>query len=301
MIGGTDVTDLPPAHRPTVTVFQDYALFPHMNVRQNTAFGLSMRRVPERERIEQAERALEVVGLSGFGDRKVHQISGGQRQRVALARAIVINPAVLLLDEPLGALDVKIRRQMQDELRQLQRTLGATFIHVTHDQEEAMSIADTILLLNKGRIEDVGAARAHLQEARRACLPPPSWARQISCKAASATTVNGSRFRRNALRATFRRRARGRPAGACTSRSAPSASAPAVHPMGPGFSLGRATLNEFVFQGTHKRCKATIGEGTETAASFCVCRRKSDLASRFERNALGSLPRTSRSSTRIKT
>ena len=156
MIDGSDVTDLPPASRPTVTVFQDYALFPHMTVRQNVAFGLTMRRVPEPDRTAQADKALKIVGLAGFGDRRVHQISGGQRQRVALARAIVIKPAVLLLDEPLGALDVKIRRQMQDELRHLQRTLGATFIHVTHDQEEAMSIGDTILLLNKGGIEDMG-------------------------------------------------------------------------------------------------------------------------------------------------
>jgi spermidine/putrescine transport system ATP-binding protein len=127
-----------------------------MTVRDNVAFGLAMRRRPKAECIRLAERALGIVGLSGMEGRRIHEISGGQRQRVALARAIVIEPAVLLLDEPLGALDVKIRRQMQDELVKLQRSLGATFIHVTHDQEEAMSIADTIVLLNKGKIEDMG-------------------------------------------------------------------------------------------------------------------------------------------------
>lgn len=156
LIDGQDVTFMPPAQRPTVTVFQDYALFPHMTVRDNVAFGPAMRRKPRAECVRLAERALGTVGLSGFEGRRIHEISGGQRQRVALARAIVIEPTVLLLDEPLGALDVKIRRQMQDELVKLQRSLGATFIHVTHDQEEAMSIADKVVLLNKGKIEDMG-------------------------------------------------------------------------------------------------------------------------------------------------
>lgn len=156
LIDGDDVTWTIPARRPTVTVFQDYALFPHMSVRENVAFGLAMRRVGRGQRRTLADEALEVVGLQGLGERRVHELSGGQRQRVALARAIVIRPSVLLLDEPLGALDVKIRRQMQDELVSLHQQLGANFIHVTHDQEEAMSIADTIVLLNNGRIEDVG-------------------------------------------------------------------------------------------------------------------------------------------------
>ena len=262
MIGGTDVTDLPPAHRPTVTVFQDYALFPHMNVRQNTAFGLSMRRVPERERIEQAERALEVVGLSGLGDRKVHQISGGQRQRVALARAIVINPAVLLLDEPLGALDVKIRRQMQDELRQLQRRLGATFIHVTHDQEEAMSIADTILLLNKGRIEDVGPPeRIYRKPASLFAATFMGEANLVQGRISK--TVNGS----VSVETPFGQiPAAG--AGEAGRRVHISIRPECIRTGGPpdgaGVSLGRATLSEFIFQGTHRRCKAAIGDGTET-------------------------------------
>ena len=156
-IAGRDVTTVPPAQRPTVTVFQDYALFPHMTVLDNVSFGLAMRGIGKKKRNQLADQALSLVDLEGFGDRRIDQLSGGQKQRVALARALVIEPAVLLLDEPLGALDVKIRRQMQEELHRLQRKLGATFIHVTHDQEEAMSLADTIVLLNNGRIEDLGS------------------------------------------------------------------------------------------------------------------------------------------------
>jgi len=262
MIDGADVTDLSPAHRPTVTVFQDYALFPHMTVRQNTAFGLSMRRVPERERTAQAEKALEIVGLAGFGDRKVHQISGGQRQRVALARAIVIKPAVLLLDEPLGALDVKIRRQMQDELRQLQRALGATFMHVTHDQEEAMSIADTILLLNKGRVEDVGPPeRIYKKPASLFAAAFMGEANLLQGRISNA--VNGSVSVETSV---GRIPAKG--AGEVGRRVHISIRPESIRtgnpPEGSGVSLGKAKLSEFVFQGTHKRCMAAIGEGAHS-------------------------------------
>lgn len=155
-IGGEDVTAVPPAKRPTTTVFQDYALFPHMSIGANVGFGLRMRGVGRAERDERARAALEMVGLSDAFSRKPHQLSGGQRQRVALARALVVEPAVLLLDEPLGALDMKLRRQMQEELKAIQRRVGTTFVHVTHDQEEAMAIADTIVVMNNGRIEDMG-------------------------------------------------------------------------------------------------------------------------------------------------
>src|SRR5215471_5199951 len=164
LIAGADVTELPPAKRPTATVFQDYALFPHMSVRSNVAFGLAMRKMPRAERHRRAEEVLQLVGLEGFGSRGVHQLSGGQRQRVALARAIAVEPKVLLLDEPLGALDLALRRQMQEELVRIQKRLGTTFVHVTHDQEEAMSVADRVVVMNKGRIEDMGPpARVYLR------------------------------------------------------------------------------------------------------------------------------------------
>jgi spermidine/putrescine transport system ATP-binding protein len=155
-IRGEDCTAVPPARRPTTTVFQDYALFPHMSVGGNVGFGLRMQGVDGATRAAKAREALALVGLAAAFDKKPHQLSGGQRQRVALARALVIEPAVLLLDEPLGALDLKLRRQMQDELKAIQKRVGTAFIHVTHDQEEAMALADHCVVMNDGRIEDEG-------------------------------------------------------------------------------------------------------------------------------------------------
>ncbi|MGI9501282.1 MAG: ABC transporter ATP-binding protein [Geminicoccaceae bacterium] len=155
-IGGRDMTGVPAAARPTTTMFQDYALFPHMTLADNVAFGLRMRGVGRAERRDRASEMLGLVGLSGSARRRPHELSGGQRQRVALARALAVEPDVLLLDEPLGALDLKLRRQMQDELKAIQSKVGTTFIHVTHDQEEAMAIADKIVVMNQGRIEDIG-------------------------------------------------------------------------------------------------------------------------------------------------
>ena len=153
---GRNVTDRAPFDRDVNTVFQDYALFPHMSVLENVAYGLRVRGVGRRERHVQARHALETVRLGGFGDRKPGELSGGQRQRVALARATVVRPKVLLLDEPLGALDLKLREQMQVELKELQRELGITFIFVTHDQEEALTLSDRIAVFNQGRIEQLG-------------------------------------------------------------------------------------------------------------------------------------------------
>jgi spermidine/putrescine transport system ATP-binding protein len=156
LIDGKDCTTLAPAHRPTATVFQDYALFPHMSVGANVSFGLRMKGVSRAEREKAAKAMLETVDLEWAFDKKPHQLSGGQRQRVALARALLVEPTVLLLDEPLGALDLKLRRQMQDELKSIQRRFATAFIHVTHDQEEAMALADHIVVMNRGRIEDQG-------------------------------------------------------------------------------------------------------------------------------------------------
>ncbi|TFD73511.1 ABC transporter ATP-binding protein [Cryobacterium gelidum] len=153
---GQDVTDRAPFDRDVNTVFQDYALFPHMSVLDNVAYGLRVRGVAKRARHQQARAALDTVRLGGFADRKPSQLSGGQRQRVALARATVVSPKVLLLDEPLGALDLKLREQMQVELKELQRTLGITFIFVTHDQQEALTLSDRIAVFNEGRIEQLG-------------------------------------------------------------------------------------------------------------------------------------------------
>jgi spermidine/putrescine transport system ATP-binding protein len=156
LINGVDCTALAPARRPTATVFQDYALFPHLTAGANVGFGLRMKGMGRAERDSRAEVMLELVGLADAFGKKPHQLSGGQRQRVALARALVVEPAVLLLDEPLGALDLKLRRQMQDELKIIQRRVGTAFVHVTHDQEEAMALADHLVVMNHGRIEDQG-------------------------------------------------------------------------------------------------------------------------------------------------
>lgn len=156
LLGGTDVTNVPPFDRDVNTVFQDYALFPHMTVQRNVEYGLKVKKVPRAERRNRAEEALAAVRLQGYGSRKPTQLSGGQRQRVALARALVNRPKVLLLDEPLGALDLKLREQMQIELKDIQRQVGITFIFVTHDQEEALTMSDRIAVFNAGRIEQVG-------------------------------------------------------------------------------------------------------------------------------------------------
>jgi putative spermidine/putrescine transport system ATP-binding protein len=153
---GQDVSDLPPYERNVNTVFQDYALFPHMTVEDNIAYGLMIKGVPKAERYKQADEMLDLVRLPGFGYRKPSQLSGGQRQRVALARALINHPRVLLLDEPLGALDLKLRQQMQVELKSIQKRVGITFIFVTHDQEEALTMSDRIAVFNEGKIEQVG-------------------------------------------------------------------------------------------------------------------------------------------------
>ncbi|HEU5362941.1 MAG TPA: ABC transporter ATP-binding protein [Gaiellaceae bacterium] len=155
-IRGRRVDKLPPHKRPVNTVFQSYALFPHMSVLENVRFGLKMDRVPREVSTERAAQALGLVGLEEFGSRMPAQLSGGQQQRVAVARALVKRPAVLLLDEPLGALDLKLRQRLQIELAQIHRDVGTTFVYVTHDQEEAMSMADRIAVMNGGRIEQLG-------------------------------------------------------------------------------------------------------------------------------------------------
>ena len=200
-LAGQEVTGLAPFERDVHTVFQDYALFPHMTVEQNVAYGLKVRKVPKAERLVRAREALADVRLEGFGSRRPGQLSGGQRQRVALARALVGRPRLLLLDEPLGALDLKLREQMQVELKAIQREVGITFAFVTHDQEEALTMSDRIAVFNQGRDRtgrhpgrDLRTARhplrrglrRHLQPARRSVGPDRS-------SAPRARTASGPR------------------------------------------------------------------------------------------------------------
>jgi spermidine/putrescine transport system ATP-binding protein len=256
LIAGADVTDLPPARRPTATVFQDYALFPHMSVCANVGFGLAMRRVPKAERRRRAEEMLRLVGLAGFGDRGVHQLSGGQRQRVALARAIAVEPKVLLLDEPLGALDLALRRQMQEELVRIQKRLGTTFVHVTHDQEEAMSIADRVVVMNKGRIEDSGPpSRVYLRPASlfaASFMGESNLLRgEVAVAASDAATV------RTPL-GTMCLPVRAQVGDAVTLSIRPEQLQ--IGPASEGaIPLGSGRVSETSFQGTHLRAHVTMG------------------------------------------
>lgn len=156
LLNGTDITALEPNHRDINTVFQNYALFPYMNVEKNISYGLRLKKVPKEEIKKRVEEMLSMVQLEGYGKRKPEELSGGQKQRVAIARAIINRPGVLLLDEPLGALDLKLRRQMQSELKNLQKKLGITFIYITHDQEEAINMSDRIAVMRGGVFEQVG-------------------------------------------------------------------------------------------------------------------------------------------------
>jgi spermidine/putrescine transport system ATP-binding protein len=238
MIGGRDMTHVQPKDRPTTTMFQDYALFPHMSLIENVAFGLRMRGVARKERQRRAEEFLALVGLPDAGKRRPHVLSGGQRQRVALARALAVDPDVLLLDEPLGALDLKLRRQMQDELKSIQRRVGTTFIHVTHDQEEAMALADRIVVMNAGRIEDVG--KPHDVYLKPRTLFSAAFMGEIN---RIEGVGNGDRFE-TAL-GTLPAAAKGR----ATLLIRPEA----IGDSGP-LALGPARLVDAAFFGTHYRC-----------------------------------------------
>ena len=165
---GKDIANMPPYKRPVNTVFQKYALFPHLDVFENIAFGLRIAKVPEEEIRQRVTEMLEVVSLKGFDRRRIDQLSGGQQQRVAIARALVNRPKVLLLDEPLGALDLRLRKDMQNELKRIQQQMGITFIYVTHDQEEALTMSDTVVVMDKGRIQQIGTPEDIYNEPKNA-------------------------------------------------------------------------------------------------------------------------------------
>lgn len=257
-IDGADVTHMPPARRPTTTVFQDYALFPHMSIEGNVGFGLKMKKVPKTERDERIRRTLDMVGLVHTAQRRTHELSGGQRQRIALARALVVEPSVLLLDEPLGALDLKLRRQMQEELKAIQKRVGTTFVHVTHDQEEAMAIGDVIVVMNDGFIEDIGAPE-------RVYLRPKSLFTatfmgdsnlfegrvvDVSDGVARVETALGPLTVRDAPETGRAVTLMVRPENLAAERTSESA-----------VSLGEARVVEANFQGTHLRVRAKGGPG----------------------------------------
>ena len=168
LFDGERINDVPPHKRKVNTVFQKYALFPHLDVYENVAFGLRIAKLPEDEIDERVTEMLEIVSLKGFENRKVSQLSGGQQQRVAIARALVNRPKVLLLDEPLGALDLRLRKDMQNELKRIQQAMGITFIYVTHDQEEALSMSDTVVVMDKGRIQQIGTPEDIYNEPKNA-------------------------------------------------------------------------------------------------------------------------------------
>jgi ABC-type Fe3+/spermidine/putrescine transport system ATPase subunit len=260
-IGGRDVSALPPHARPTNTVFQNYALFPHLTIGRNVSFGLEMEKVPSGERGTRVAAALDLVGLTGFGDRHVGELSGGQLQRAALARALVKRPAVLLLDEPLGALDLKLRRQMQDEIVQLKIALGMTIVHVTHDQEEACAMADRIAVLNAGVVLQV-ASPFELYRAPRTTFV--------------ADFIHAGTIVRGRVSADGRAMRLDRPGLSLAGHSEPTASTGPVAALvprhgalirraapgeGPAVNHVRATLSRLAFLGTDFAAQLRLADG----------------------------------------
>jgi putative spermidine/putrescine transport system ATP-binding protein len=238
---GADVTGLPPYERDVNTVFQDYALFPHMTVGQNVEYGLLVKRVARPERRSRVVEALRLVRLEGFEGRRPAQLSGGQRQRVALARALVNQPGVLLLDEPLGALDLKLRQQMQVELKAIQRRVGLTFVYVTHDQEEALTMSDRLAVLNSGRIEQVGT-------------PADVYERPATGFVAGFVGVS------NVLSGQAARAITGQP-GAVTIRPEKIRMVEVEHEPAPGENSAVGHVREVVYLGAHTRYAVELDAG----------------------------------------
>jgi putative spermidine/putrescine transport system ATP-binding protein len=247
LLEGDDVTDVPPYDRNVNTVFQDYALFPHMSVAENVAYGPRVRRVAAAERRRRAQEMLELVRLGEFADRRPTQLSGGQKQRVALARALINQPKVLLLDEPLGALDLKLREEMQAELKGLQQRLGITFVFVTHDQGEALSMADRVAVFSRGRVEQLDTPRGLYTRPRTAF---------VASFVGSANVVAGELAER------------------LTGRRAPFAIRPELIDIRPadtrlpdGMFGADGTLEDVLYHGSTSRCHVRLDAGTVLAVA----------------------------------
>ena len=241
LLHGEDVSGLPPYDRDVNTVFQDYALFPHMTVSDNVGYSLMVRKSPEAERTRRVEEALALVRLEGFGGRKPSQLSGGQRQRVALARALINRPSVLLLDEPLGALDLKLRQAMQTELKALQREVGITFIFVTHDQEEALTMSDRLAVFNHGRVEQVGR-------------PAEVYENPVNSFVAGFVGTS------NIISGELARRVTGRP-GSFTVRPEKISVSAAGTPPVPGTHAIEGTVTDSVYMGAFNRLRVAVPDG----------------------------------------
>jgi putative spermidine/putrescine transport system ATP-binding protein len=277
LLGGVDVTGRAPYDRDVNTVFQDYALFPHMSVHENVEYGLRVKRVPRADRRRRAEEALGMVRLADLGKRKPGELSGGQRQRVALARALVNRPRVLLLDEPLGALDLKLRQEMQIELKHIQESVGITFLYVTHDQEEALTMSDRIAVFNSGRIEQIGTpAEVYERPAT------PFVAGFVGTSNLFTTTVEGDRGAYTRVRVGSDGLAllagTGRPVGARITiavRPEKIRLQEAAEPPAEGLCHARGTITDVVYLGTVTRYLVAI----EGAGSVVVLEQNLDTTS----------------------
>jgi putative spermidine/putrescine transport system ATP-binding protein len=247
LLGARDVTTLPPYERDVNTVFQDYALFPHMSVLENVAYGLRVRKVAHAEQVRRATDMLELVKLGQLAQRRPNQLSGGQRQRVSLARALINQPRVLLLDEPLGALDLKLREEMQIELKNLQRRLGITFVFVTHDQGEALSMADRVAVFNRGRIEQLDTPRGLYARPTTAFV-----ARFVG----GANVIEGELAQRLGASGSFAVRAE----NICVLRTTDTAGTDAMRCEG--------TLIDVQYYGATSRCQVKLSTGELLAASL---------------------------------
>jgi putative spermidine/putrescine transport system ATP-binding protein len=247
LLDGEDVTEVPPYDRNLNTVFQDYALFPHMSVAENVAYGLRVRGVPAADRRRRAGEMLELVRLGSFGDRRPAQLSGGQKQRVALARALINQPKVLLLDEPLGALDLKLREEMQTELKGLQQRLGITFVFVTHDQGEALSMADRVAVFSEGRIEQLDTPRGLYTRPRTAFV---------------ANFVGSA----NVVDATTAERLTGRAQSFAIRPELIDVIAPGSSPAAGSVSCS-GTLEDVLYHGANSRCHVRLDGGTVLAVA----------------------------------